>query len=431
MLLNFSVNNFRSIKDTATFSMNTGSNKESDHSFSVRNFHLLNSAVIYGPNASGKSNILRAMGFMRGLILNRYKITQSTDNLPHNPFRLNTETEQASSFFEIVFFLKDVKYRYGFEADSTTVYAEWLYSDETGKESRLFERDSGKNIHYVNKKKFKEGIGLKVPDNHLFIWKCDQNNGNISKNILKWFNNFNLIDGLENERYVDFALKQMKNTVSKSELLKLVKVADLGIEEILIEEKDVTQNATQAFIQDDSIPEEVKQEFLKHVNSGAVASIDLLKIRHKKFNQNNQVTELVSFELDEDESQGTQKFFALSAPILDTLQGGKILLIDELDASLHPKLTECLIKLFYNKKLNKNNAQLIFVTHDIHLLSVPKLFDREQIWFTEKDQYGSTNLYALLEFRKKSKGTDIRASDNLEKRYLQGLFGAVPYIGEL
>lgn len=104
MLLQFSVNNFRSIKDTITLSMNTSSNKESTHSFQVRNYHLLNNAVIYGANASGKSNVLRAMGFMRNLVINRPKITQSTDNLPHDPFRLNAETEQASSYFEIVFF---------------------------------------------------------------------------------------------------------------------------------------------------------------------------------------------------------------------------------------------------------------------------------------------------------------------------------------
>ncbi|PPK73499.1 AAA15 family ATPase/GTPase [Methylobacter tundripaludum] len=423
MLLQFSVNNFRSIKDTVTFSMNTASNEASKHSFQARDCHLLNSAVIYGANASGKSNVLKAMSFMRNLVLNKPKITQSTDDLPHQPFRLNTETEQASSYFEIVFFLEDVKYRYGFEADSTTVYAEWLYSDEKSKESRLFERDNEQNIHYVNKQKFKEGVGLKVLDNHLFIWKCDQNNGDISKKILQWFNNFNLINGLENEGYLHIALKQMENTDAKSELLKLVKIADLGIDEIEIEENDVPQD----IIKNLPIPEELKQKML---DDGGVTTVEL-QTRHKKFSSKNQPIGAVLFKLSEDESQGTQKFFALSAPILDTLDKGKVLLIDELDASLHPMLTECFIKLFNNKDLNKHNAQLIFVTHDIHLLSVPELFERDQIWFTEKDQYGSTNLYSLLEFRKKNKGKDVRATDNLEKHYLQGRYGAVPYIGEM
>lgn len=424
MLLQFSVNNFRSIKDTVTFSMNTASNKDSEHSFQVRNTHLLNSAVIYGANASGKSNVLKAMGFMGALVLNKLKITQSTDKLPHEPFRLSTETEQASSYFEIVFFLENTKYRYGFESDSITVYAEWLFSDENGKEARLFERDSEQNLHYVNKQKFKEGIGLKVPDNHLFIWKCDQNDGEISKKILQWFNNFNVIDGLESEGYFHVALKQLENADAKSQLLKLVKIADLGIEGINIEEKKVPQD----FIKNAPIPEEIKQKILS--DGGSLSAIELQSF-HKKFNAENQEIGSVLFELDEDESQGTQKFFALSAPILDTLKKGKVLLIDELDASLHPILTECFIQLFNNKELNKHNAQLIFVTHDIHLLSVPELFERDQIWFTEKNKYGNTELYSLLEFRKNNKGKDVRATDNLEKHYLQGRFGAVPYIGEL
>lgn len=295
----------------------------------------------------------------------------------------------------------------------------------------MFERDNEQHLHYVNRQKFKEGIGLKVPDNHLFIWKCDQNDGDLSKKILQWFSSFNLIDGLEKEGYVDFALKQMENTNVKSKLLNLIKVADLGIEEIIIGQKDVTQAAVQYFISNPSIPKEAKQKMLSHVNNGASASFELLQTRHKKFNAENQQIDSVLFELDEDESQGTQKFFSLSAPILDTLEHGKILLIDELDASLHPKLTECFIKLFNDKELNKHNAQLIFVTHDIHLLSVPGLFERDQIWFTEKDQYGSTDLYSLLEFRKSNKGTDVRPTDNLEKHYLQGRFGAVPYVGEL
>jgi AAA15 family ATPase/GTPase len=403
--------------------MNTASNKESEHSFQVRNTHLLNSAVIYGANASGKSNILKAMGFMRNLILNKRKITQSTDKLPHYPFRLNTETEQASSYFEIIFFLNNIKYRYGFEADSLTIYAEWLYSDESGKEARLFDRDSEQNIHYINKQKFKEGIGLKVPDNQLFIWRCDQNDGDISKKILQWFSNFNLLDGLENERYVNFALKQMENISAKYELLKLLKIADLGIEEMEVEEKNVPQE----LIKNLPIPDDVKQ---KMIDDGDVITVEL-QTRHKKFNAENQEIGSVLFELDENESQGTKKFFALSAPILDTLEKGGVLLIDELDASLHPMLTECFIKLFNNKELNKHNAQLIFVTHDIHLLSVPELFERDQIWFTEKNKYGSTDLYSLLEFRKNNKGKDVRATDNLEKHYLQGRFGAVPYIGEL
>lgn len=421
MLLQFSVNNFRSIKDTVTFSMNTAANKASKHSFQVRNTHLINSAVIYGANASGKSNILKAMGVMQDLVLNNYKITQSTDSLPHHPFRLNTETEQASSYFEIVFFLDNIKYRYGFEVDSTTVYAEWLCSDENGKEARLFERDSEVNLHYINKQKFKEGIGLKVPDNHLFIWKCDQNNGEISKKVLQYFKSFYCIDALKTKYFNNFTLGQIKNTEVKSELLKLIKTADFGIEDIAIGEIDATH-----LVKDSLFLEEFKRMLI----DGGGLTTEEIQLHHKKFNVDNHAVGVVLFEMNKDESQGTQQFFALSAPILDALKYGKLIIIDEFDASLHPMLTECLIKLFNNKELNKHNAQLIFATHDVHLLSA-ELFERDQIWFTEKDQYGSTELYSLLEFRKNTKGKDVRATDNLEKHYMQGRYGAVPYLGEL
>jgi AAA15 family ATPase/GTPase len=400
--------------------MNTASNKETAHSFQVRNYHLLNSAVIYGANASGKSNVLKAMGFMRALVLNRAKVTQSADTLPHEPFRLNAETEKASSWFEIIFFMDDVRYRYGFEADDEVVYAEWLFSDEKGKESRLFERDKEENIHYVNPK-FKEAKGIKVPDNHLFLWRCDQNGGDVSGKIVQWFKSFNLIDGLEHREYVHIALRQMESEKAKSELLKLIKVADLGIEDMRVKEEKLNQD----FLKNAPIPEELKQKLI----ADEASSIELF-IQHKKFNEDNEEIASVSFKLEEDESQGTQKFFALSAPILDTLQKGKVLLVDELDASLHPMLTEYLIKLFHNSALNKHHAQLIFTTHDSHLLA-EKLFERDQIWFTEKDQYGNTELYSLLEFRKKNTGVDVRENDNLEKRYLEGRFGGVPYMGNL
>ena len=319
--------------------------------------------------------------------------------------------------------MEDIKYRYGFEADSSMVYAEWLYSDEKGKESRLFGRDIEQNIHYINKQKFKEGVGLKVPDNHLLIWKCDQNDGEISKKVLQWFKKIHLIDGSDSQGYFNSVLSQMKNDEVKPELLKLIKLADLGIDDIAIGRADHTHNVLSGSL----FPEEFKRAIL---DSGGVTKEEL-QIFHKKFNAENQQISFMSLDLDNYESQGTKKFAILSALILDTLIHGEVLLIDEFDASLHPMLTECFVKLFSNKELNKQNAQLIFATHDIHLLSAPELFERDQIWFTEKDQYGSTNLYSLLEFRKKTKGTDVRSTDNLEKHYLQGRYGAVPYIGEL
>jgi len=423
MLLQFKVNNFRSIKDTALLSMNAGKGKAVTNSVECRGYHLLKSAVIYGANASGKSTALNALAFMREMVLNSFKVTQSVDKLPHFPFLLSTETESASSHFEITFLKDSCKYRYGFEMDSEKIYSEWLYVDAKGQEARLFERDIDKDLFYVNPIKFKEGRKIKTLDNQLFLWRCDQDAGEVSSLILSWFYGINLLNGLENQPYIQVALEQMQKPEVKSKLLNLLKKADLSIDNLDINEQDITIDQAKKL----PLPPEIMENFLS--GKGRITSTEI-QTTHKKYDADNNAAGLAYFSLNADESQGTQKFLALSAPILDTLKTGKVLLIDEIDASLHPMLTEGLIKLFHNTETNPLNAQLIFTTHDTNLLSRPQLFGRDQIWFTEKDPYGSTELYSLLEFRKNNAGKDVRSTDNLEKHYLQGLFGAVPYLGE-
>lgn len=421
MLLQFSVNNFRSIKDTVTFSMATAS-KDSNNFFSVRKYDLLHSAVIYGANASGKSNLLRAMAFMGKIVLNKTKVIQSTDTLPHDPFRLNTSTKDASSSFEIVFFIDEIKYRYGFELDNTTVYSEWLYADEKGKEAKLFYRDD-EDEHYVNPQKFKEGFvffdnatsKIKISKNQLFIWKCDQNDGEISKSILQWFNRFNLIDGLNHDGYINYTMKKMDDIGFKNEIVSLVKTADIGIEDIVLQEDDVPADVIEKM----PLPSSLKENILKE---GGLKSVKI-NTYHTVFDESNNATGKEIFELDDEESVGTQKFFKMSAPILNTLQEGKILMIDELDASLHPMLTRHLIKLFHDKSINTKNAQLIFATHDTNLLK-PYIFRRDQIWFTEKNKYGSTDIYSLAHLK------DVRKTEDFESQYIQGKYGAIPYLGK-
>ena len=421
MFLQFSVNNFRSIKDTVTFSMATAS-KDDNNSFKIRNYELLTSAVIYGANASAKSNILKAMSFMGSIVLNKSKVIQSTDALPHDPFKLNTSTQEASSSFEIVFFINEIKYRYGFEMDSTTVFSEWLYADTKGKEAKLFHRDS-EDEEYVNPKGFKEGFiffettksKIKVSKNQLFIWKCDQEDGEISTSILNWFTRFNFIDGLDHGGYINYTMKKMEDVNFKEEMVSLIRTADIGIEDIIVEKADVPNDIIEKL----PFPEEVKQKMLK---DGGVQSIRL-NTYHKKFDENNNEIGTAIFELDDEESVGTQKFFKMSAPILNTLKEGKILMIDELDASLHPILTRHLIKLFHDKTINTKNAQLIFVTHDTNLLK-PYIFRRDQIWLTEKNKYGATDIYSLAQFK------NVRKDEDFEKQYIQGKYGAIPYLGK-
>jgi len=421
MLVEFTVNNFKSIKDTVTFSMLTSS-KDEGNCFEKRKYNLLKSAILYGANASGKSNFLRAMAFMGRFVLNKYKIIQSTDKLPHEPFRLSTETEDSSSSFEIVFFINDIKYRYGFEIDNELVYSEWLYADEKGKEAKLFYRDLEEK-EYVNPNKFVEGYSffnkkdekINVSTNQLFIWKCDQENGEISKAILNWFNRFNMIDGMDHNGYINFTMKKMDNEDFKEKIIDLVKTADIGIDDIQVEEEDVPLEVIEKL----QLPEFLKDEMIKE---GGFKSITLNTL-HQKFDSNGNVVDNVIFELEKEESKGTRKFFAMSAPILDTLKNGKVLIIDELDASLHPILTQHLIKLFHDENVNKDNAQLIFATHDTNLLK-KTIFRRDQIWLSEKNKYGSTDLYSLAQFK------NVRKNEDFEKQYIYGKYGAIPYLSK-
>jgi AAA15 family ATPase/GTPase len=415
MLVQFTVENYRSIKDSITFSMVSG-RKNQLNVFEIRNYTLLPSAVIYGANASGKSNILKAFDFMKSMVLNRNKIMQSTDKLPHEPFRLSTETDSASSSFEAVFFFNEVKYRYGFEADSSTIYSEWLFCDEKGKEVNLFFRDSEASELKVDTERFQEGKGVKVLPNSLFIWKCDQDGGEISGHILEWFKNTNLLYGMKHSNYLGYTLKQMESADFRSEIVKLVNVADLGIRDLHIDEKEMLSSEIDKM----PLPKELLAEILSGESPLTRIGIHAL---HNKYDEKGAIIGKEAFDLSsDDESEGTKKFFCLSAPFIDTLKNGKVLLIDELDASLHPMLTMTLVSLFNDKDINKKNAQLIFVTHDTNLLN-QKIFHKSQIWFSEKDKFGATHLNSLLEFKK------VRSDVDIERHYIQGKFGAIPYLG--
>ncbi len=420
MLIQFTVDNFRSIKDSATLSLVSGTNNKMN-TFPARTHSLLSSAVIYGANASGKSNVLRAFGFMKSMAINSQKVFQSTDTLVHEPFRLSTETEAASSSFEVVFITKvsdkEVKYRYGFEADNTTVYSEWLFADEKGKEAKLFFRDADDKEFYVNTEKFREGKGLKdkVLPNSLFLWKCDQDGGEISGAILEWFKNVNVLNGMRPSGYMAHTLHEMSNVDFRSEIIKLVSAADLGIQDVLVEENEVSSAEME------KLP--FPKEFLDRIRAEKSPLVKVgVKAVHNKYDENENIVGTEKFDFENDESEGTKKYFSLSAPFIDTLKNGKILIVDELDASLHPMLTISLISMFNNPKINTTNAQLIFATHDTNLLNL-KLFHKSQIWFTEKDASGATHLNSLVEYK------NVRATDNIEKHYIQGKYGAIPYIG--
>ena len=224
-----------------------------------------------------------------------------------------------------------------------------------------------------------------------------------------------MIDGMDHQGYINFTMKKMEDENFKNKIVQLVKTADIDIDDISIEEDGVPLDVIEKLPMSDNLKKEI-------LNDGGLKSIEI-NTKHKKYDSDGNVIGEVIFELDKEESKGTRKFFAMSAPIIDTLQNGKILIIDELDANLHPILTQHLIQLFHDKNINSKNAQLIFATHDTNLLK-PHIFRRDQIWLTEKDKYSSTDLYSLAQFK------GVRAKEDFEKQYIQGKYGAIPYLGK-
>ncbi|MGM9511577.1 AAA family ATPase [Larkinella sp. GY13] len=418
MLIEFTVGNFLSIKDRQTLRLDASSISEHrEQLIDAGRYQLLRSAVIYGANASGKSNVLNALGTMRQIVTKSAE-RSSTAAIEVEPFLLSTETEGEPSYFEVLFLLNDIRYRYGFEVDRQAVRAEWLFESKKRQEKSLFVRE---NDAIDVSKDFKEGKDLeeRTRNNALFLAVCDQFNGIISKQILSWFGKLNSISGSSHEKLRSLTIKHLEES-KKADLLVFINEI-VGIDEIgIVNEPSPVERLTR-----------LTYDF-KQLSPIGLKNSDLTVIEtyHPKYDAEKKlVNEVVTFDMDKNESSGTNKLFDLSGPIFDTLQNGGLLIVDELDAKLHPLMTQAIIRLFNQPELNPNNAQLIFATHDTNLLT-GKLFRRDQIYFTEKDQYGATCLYSLVEYQEED-GTKVRKDRSFEEDYIQGRYGAIPYIGDL
>ena len=418
MLVNFRVENFKSFKDFTEFSMEATKlkNLRESNTFDINTISLLNCAVIYGANASGKSSLLDAMNMMKAIVKNSISI-ENTKKYIHQSFLLNSETENKESFFEIEFIIDEIIYRYGFEiAINATILKEWLFQKKIkakARESRLFERER-QEITFGTSFKEARGLDDKTRENALFLSVLAQFNGEVSTNILAWFNQFNIISNIESKEFEHYSFDKLEDEAFKDKIVTLIKSADIGIYDIS-KQKILFDDLT---VKIDVLPENL----IKELKENGLASVET---KHIQYDENNSFKQLKSFELSF-ESDGTQKLLALSAPIIETLLKGEILVIDELDNSLHTELVNAIIALFHSKETNPNNAQLIFTTHDTNLLN-QEIFRRDQIWFTQKDIYGVSELYSLIEYGRGK----IRDDLVLEKNYLEGKFGAVPYINGL
>ena len=420
MLINFTVGNYRSFKNEKTLSMEAASIKEhKDAVISVDKYKLLPLAVLYGANSSGKSNVLSAFSVMKYVVVNSVKLNPDEEIVPFFPFMLDTKSFELPTSFEVEFLIGTTYYRYGFEYNEKIIVTEWLYERMPGeKEYNLFLRSG--SAYKVSFTRFAEGKGKETntSDNRLFLSLVAQLRGQKSVKIIEWFSNINFISGLDNRGYESFT-KQMIQYRLEGFLpaFNFFQKIQLGFKDIKVKETEISNEFKKALA---GVPLDIQKKMLQERNTE-------LRTIHEVFDENGNVARLDEFSEEMMESEGTKKVIELSGPLFDTLLNGKILLVDELDAKLHPILTRNIIMLFNDPQQNKKGAQLIFATHDTNLLNI-NYVRRDQVWFTEKDPQESTDLYSLVEF-KDDEGIKVRKDRSLAKDYINGRFGAIPFIG--
>lgn len=417
MLIEFRASNFRSLYEQVEFSLVasglTAKNKalDRDNLFAVRDdLSLLKTAAIYGPNAGGKSNVVRALRFMRDFVLKSSRETQVGDAIPVEPFLLREDTASAPSSFEIVFDMKGVQYRYGFELDAQRVHAEWLFSRQSSRERTLFERGFQTFVLGPDFRKEGKGLDERTRPNALFLSVVAQWNGELATALLGWIRRLQiLLPDLPDRQDLDETLEQLTTEgPERAALIGLVKSLDLGIDDIRVErtEEAAAEPSTRG-----------------RRSARTIGLRSSVRMVHRSYSAKGEVAAPVELDLERHESDGTQKLFALAGPLLGVLRRGEVLVVDELDLRLHPLMTCALIRLFHDPVSNPHNAQLVFTTHDTNLLGVD-LFRRDQVWFAEKDRFGATRLYSLAEFK-------VRSDASFEKDYIRGKYGAIPFLGDL
>jgi len=425
MLLQFSIKNFKVFKDKVTLSLIASNyDKNTREEDNVTNnekfgYRLLKSAVVYGANASGKSKLLDAIAFMKHFVINSSKESQKGESIEVEPFRLSKETENEPSEFEMIFLFNNELFRYGFEATKQKVISEWLYHKPKTKEIELFYRDG--NSFDTHERNFTKGAtivreGL-VRDNALLISVAAQFNEKTAITVLDWFKRLRVLSGLNESSYQGFTMSKTEDPTYRIKILELLKAADFGIQDIKLQKLDLDSLPK-------GMPKEIRDKIIRDVNEEKVELISDILTSHKKYDLSRKAIENVNFSLENDESSGTQKFFALTGPILDVIENGHTLVVDELDSKLHPNLVCKIVSLFNSKEFNKKNAQLIFNTHNTNLFS-SGLFRRDQFWFTQKDKYGDAKLYSLADF----KSDEVKKNEPFEDNYIRGKYGAVPYLG--
>lgn len=415
MLLEFRVWNYRSIRDEQVLSLGASNDQE------LAATHLaptglkslpsaVRSAVVYGPNASGKSTLLLALNYMRAVVAESATIIQPGQTYNVQPFRLDEAFATRPTEFELTFLMDGVRHQYRFAMTAQRIVSESLLVYRTAKPTQWFSRrltDDGETYEYEFSAYLTGPRKLwqdSTRPNGLFLSTAAQLNSELISPVFRWI--------VENIVFLpaaaivnsDFTTAMLATDEGRAAIRDFLSAADISIADV------------------HAIPRKgVRNQVVIHAGGVAHASREEGEFLVPMFKHTTEKGS-ATFELQE-ESEGTQRLFSLVAPVLDVLREGRVLVVDELDSSLHTLLVRRLIAMFHNPELNKRGAQLIFSTHDTSLLD-HTVFRRDQVWFTEKDADQATRLYPLTDF-------SPRKHEALERGYLMGRYGAVPFFDEL
>lgn len=436
MLLEFRVTNFRSVCEEQVLSLRPETkHRDVPANILARGGHrALNALALYGPNDSGKSNLLRAIGLLDSLVSTSAQ-GASTDRLPYDPFLLRQGWEKEPTEFEITFVSNGNRYRYGVAYTAAAVVREWLYRKATGREVPLFEREGDTIDTRPGLDALPAVLAAAIAatrPNSLFLSWCDSFNIAEAKQLRQWFQQMKSIDAL-NTQFKGMSTAEMLQDADYAEPIKKLLtslglgVLGVGVEQVQLEEMRFLNNLPQA------VKQAVKQAVVTRFKG---ATNPVVKATHRLYDAQGQPSaKSMTWDWDDRESAGAKQALELSGPVIWMLAQGGVLVIDEIEAKLHTQLTQNIVRLFLDPATNPKGAQLLFATHDTNLLAYLPL-RRDQVCFAEKNAWEGTETYALSDFRylplapaRPADGkapTAERPDADKEKRYLEGRYGAIP-----
>lgn len=405
MILEFSVENFMSFKDLNTLQLQAAKIKsrfkevDTENIFKLNNdFSLLKSKAIYGANASGKSNLITAIYVMKLLITDSLKDAGIIANFSKKYFYLNKINKDKPIFFQMIFTVDKIIYRYGFQIFKDAVLTEWLFGTPNKRETYYFLREAQEVT--INQKRLKEGskilsnkdgTNVLFRKDALFLTVLSAFNSDLANSIVSELSKIEIMfEASKDDLSLKKVLEYFDNTMLRTKIIEIMKGTDYSIKDV--QKRNLTLN------------KEGEIYFIKHI-----------------YDENGKVIGSKAFNFNGGEvANGNRKMLLLSPNLAKSLMEGTPLIIDELDASLHPNLTRRIVKLYNSKQTNPENAQLIFVTHNSNLIDA-RLLRRDQICFVDKNIYGASRLTSLIEYK-------VRNDASFEKDYLKGKYSAIPYL---